>query len=122
MFDPVNNNLYSAIKGLGATLNGGEMKKSNATNSDFSLVVDQSFFDSRESTSVTKKFESENVKLQLKNIGNIILFQEVSFENSSLYFFITQFSKMFRLSQIQQITFRREPRVLAIEKHRRKGL
>lgn len=74
VFDPVNNNLYSAVKGLGATINGVELKKTNnCLNSYFTLVVDQSYFESKERMAITKKFEDKYGEVHVVNIGGAVI-------------------------------------------------
>jgi fructose-1,6-bisphosphatase/inositol monophosphatase family enzyme len=73
VYDPVEDNLYSAVKGLGATKNGDELLKSKVHSSKFTLVIDKSFSSSLDRTSVLSKFQEKHNEVEEKYIGGAVL-------------------------------------------------
>ena len=73
VYDPVKNNLYSAVRGLGATKNGNRLLKSKVINSKFSLVTDRSFSASIDKKNVIQKFRDKHEEIVLKCIGGAVL-------------------------------------------------
>lgn len=73
VYDPVKNNLYSAVRGLGATKNGNKLLKSKDINSKFSLVIDRSFSASIDKKIIIQQFRDKHKELVLKCLGGAVL-------------------------------------------------
>ena len=73
VYDPVKNNLYSAVRGLGATKNGNKLLKSKVINSKFSLVTDRSFSASIDKKIIIQQFRDKHKEVVLKCLGGAVL-------------------------------------------------
>lgn len=73
VFDPINDVLYSAIKGMGASKNGVPFYKTKPDSGEYTLVIDRSFFGSEEEIVVVRDFENQYGKLHIKNIGGAVM-------------------------------------------------
>ena len=73
VYDPVNNIIYSAAKGLGATKNGNKLMKAPLKNEQFTLVTDRSFLSSIDKPLIIKKFKDQHNEILVKCIGGAVL-------------------------------------------------